>query len=74
MKSTLANSLILLVVASGTGLISFIDVTSLGLAPFEALFLVFVAVIVAIQIIPAIMLFVAMIKGIFSRTPKRSEI
>lgn len=73
MKSPLANSLILLVVASGTALISFIDVTSLGLAPLESLFLVFVAAIVAIQVVPAIMLFVAMIKTIFSRAQKRSE-
>lgn len=73
MKSTLANSLILLVVASGTALISFVDVTTLGLAPLETLFLVFVAVIVAIQIIPAIMLFIAMIKGLFSRVQRRSE-
>lgn len=73
MKSPLANSLILLVVASGTALISFIDVTSLGLAPLESLFLVFVAAIVAIQVVPAIMFFGAMIKSIFSRTQKRSE-
>ena len=44
MKSTLANSLILLVVASGTALLSFLDVTALGLAPLETMFLVFVAV------------------------------
>jgi hypothetical protein len=74
MKTTYANALILFVVASGTALISFVNVTSLGLAPLQVLFLTFVAVIVAIQIIPAILLFVAMIKGIFSRTQKRSEI
>lgn len=74
MKSTLANSLILLVVASGTALLSFLDVTALGLAPLETLFLVFIAVIVAIQVVPAIMLFGAMIKGIFSRTEKRSAV
>jgi len=74
MKSTLTNSLILLVVASGTALISFLDVTALGLAPLEALFLVFVATIIAIQIVPAVILFVAMIKVIFTRTQKRSEL
>lgn len=74
MKSTLANSLILLVVASGTALLSFLDVTALGLAPLETLFLIFVAVIIAIQVVPAIMLFGAMIKGLFSRTEKRSEL
>ena len=74
MKSTLANSLILLVVASGTAIISFVDVTSLGLAPLETLFLVFVATVIAIQVVPAIMLFVAMIKGVFSRTQKHSEL
>jgi hypothetical protein len=74
MKSTLANSLILLVVASGTALLSFLDVTALGLAPLETLFLVFVAVIIAIQVVPAIMLFGAMIKGIFSGAAKRSEL
>jgi hypothetical protein len=74
MKSTLANSLILLVVASGTALLSFLDVTALGLAPLETLFLVFVAIIIAIQVVPAIMLFGAMLKGIFSRTQKRSEL
>ena len=73
MKSTLANALILLVVASGTALLSFLDVTALGLAPLETLFLVFVAIIVAIQVVPAIMLFGAMIVGIFSRAEKRSE-
>jgi hypothetical protein len=74
MKSTLANALILLVVASGTALLSFLDVTALGLAPLETLFLVFVAVIIAIQIVPAIMLFGAMLKGIFSGAEKRSEL
>lgn len=74
MKSTIANSLILLVVASGTALLSFLDVTALGLAPLETLFLVFVAVFIAIQVVPATMLFGAMIKGIFSRTQKHSEL
>ena len=74
MKSTLANSLILLVVASGTALLSFLDVTALGLAPLETLFLVFVAIIIAIQVVPAIMLFGAMIMGIFSGAQKRSEL
>lgn len=74
MKSTLANSLILLVVASGTALLSFLDVTALGLAPLETLFLVFIAVVVAIQVVPAIMLFGTMIKGIISRTEKRSPV
>jgi hypothetical protein len=74
MKSTVANALILLVVASGTALLSFLDVTALGLAPLETLFLVFVAVIIAIQIVPAIMLFGAMLMGIFSGTQKRSEL
>ena len=74
MKSTLANSLILLVVASGTALLSFLDVTALGLAPLETLFLVFVAVIIAIQVVPALMLFGALLKGLFSRTQKHSEL
>jgi len=74
MKSTLVNSLILLVVASGTALLSFLDVTALGLAPLETLFLIFVAVIIAIQVIPAIMLLGAMIKGLFSRVKKHSEL
>lgn len=74
MKSTFANALILLVVASGTALLSFLDVTALGLAPLETMFLVFIAVIVAIQVVPAIMLFGALIKGIFVRTEKRSEL
>ena len=74
MKSTLANSLILLVVASGTALLSFLDVTALGLAPLETLFLVFVAVIIAIQVVPAIMLLGALLKGLFSRTEKHSEL
>jgi hypothetical protein len=74
MKSTIANSLILLVVASGTALLSFLDVTALGLAPLEALFLVFIAVIVTIQVIPAIMIFGTMIKGVFSRKEKHSEV
>jgi len=38
------------------------------------MFLVFVAVIIAIQVIPAIMLFGAMLKVLFSRTQKRSEL
>ena len=74
MKSTLANALILLVAASGTALLSFLDVTALGLAPLETMFLVFIAVIIAIQVVPAIMLFGALLKGIFSRTEKRSEL
>ena len=74
MKSTLANALILLVAASGTALLSFLDVTALGLAPLETMFLVFIAVIIAIQVVPAIVLFGALLKGIFSRTEKRSEL
>lgn len=73
MKSTFANAFILLVVASGTALLSFLDVTALGLAPLETMFLAFIAVIVAIQVIPAIMLFGALLKGIFARTEKRAE-
>ncbi|MBE0504364.1 MAG: hypothetical protein IBX46_09575 [Desulfuromonadales bacterium] len=74
MKSTLANSLILLVVASGTALLSFLDVTALGLAPLETLFLVFIAVVVAIQVVPALMLFGTLLKGLISRVEKRSAV
>lgn len=73
MKTTLANALILFVVASGTALLSFLNVTAWGLAPLKTLFLVFVAAIVAIQVIPAIIFFVTLFKGIFLRAENDSE-
>lgn len=73
MKTTLTNSLILLLVASGTALGAFVGMSALNLAPLETLFLSFVAVIIAIQLIPAVMLFTGMLKVLFTRAAKRSE-
>ncbi len=70
MKAKIANSLIV-------GMVVLVTVFLGSLAKFGAdsemlptLFLCFFALLIAIQVVPALMLFGVMVKEIFRRTPK----
>jgi len=75
MKPAVTNSLILLLVASVTAFVAWLGMRTLNLAPLETLFLCFIAAVIAIQLVPAVLLFSGMLKGLFSsRAEKRSEL
>ena len=73
MKHTLPNCLILFLVATSTALVAYLFSLSGNRAPVQALFLAFVAAILAIQLIPLLMLLVGMLKGVCSRREKEVE-
>lgn len=67
------NALILIVVATGTALVAFIGDASHGAEPLQTLFFAFVAAIIAIQVVPAMMLLGYLVKGLFTRSARESE-
>lgn len=73
MKRKLSNNLILLAVASVTAVAAYLLGGAQGHAPVQTLFLAFVAAILAIQVIPALMLFAGMLKGFFAKPQKELE-
>ena len=73
MKAKIPNSLILITVASVTAVVAYLLAVTRQHEPVETLFLAFVAAILAIQVLPALMLFVGMLKGLFTRTEKGLE-
>ena len=73
MKNKIANGLILLAVATVAALVAYLLVATQNYAPAQTIFLAFVAAILAIQLIPALMLFFGMLKGLFSRAQKELE-
>jgi len=73
MKSNYANALILVVVATGTALAAFIGDISRDSGSLQTVFFAFVAAIIAIQVVPAIMLLGYLIKGLLTRSVKESE-
>lgn len=74
MKSPLTDSLTLLLVASGTALSTFLGATTLDFAPLETLCLSFVAAIIAVYLIPALMHFSSMIKSLFFHVLKQNPL
>lgn len=74
MKTTpYLNALILIVVATGTAFVAFVGDASRGAEPLQTMFLAFVAAIIAIQVVPALMLVGYLIKGLLVRTAKETE-
>ena len=73
MKEKYLNSVILAVVATGTALVAFVGDASRGAEPLQTVFLAFLAAILAIQVVPAIMLVCCLIKSLIVRSAKESE-
>lgn len=73
MKERISNSLILLAVATFSALVAYLLFVTQNHAPAQTIFLAFVAAILAIQLIPALMLFVGMVKGFFTKAQKETE-
>jgi hypothetical protein len=67
MKAKYINTLILVVVATGTVFASFIGDISRGVEPLQSIFFGFVAAIITIQVLPALVLLVRMTKGLLTR-------
>ena len=73
MKDKYLNSVILVVVASGTALVALAGQASKGAEPLQTVFMAFLAAIIAIQVVPALMLVGALIKSLFIRSIKQLE-
>lgn len=73
MKAKYINALILVVVATGTALVAFVGEASRGSEPLQNMFFAFVAAIIAIQVVPAMMLIGGLFKSLFTRSAKESE-
>lgn len=73
MKAKYINALILVVVATGTALVAFVGDASRGSEPLQNLFFAFVAAIIAIQVVPAMMLIGCLFKSLLTRSAKESE-
>lgn len=73
MKDAYLNSVILVVVATGTALAAFVGTASQGVEPLQTVFFAFVAAIIAIQVVPALLLICTLLKGLFIRSGKELE-
>ena len=72
-KANYINALILVVVATGTALAAFIGDISRGSGALQTFFFAFVAAIIAIQVVPAMMLLGYLVKGLLTRSVKESQ-
>jgi len=73
MKDKYLNAVILVVVATGTAMAAFVGGASRGVEPLQTVFFAFVAAIIAIQLVPALMLIGTLLKGILTRSEKELE-
>ena len=73
MKDKYLNSVILVVVATGTAMAAFVGTASRGVEPLQTVFFAFVAAIIAIQIVPALLLLGTLLKGLFIRNEKELQ-
>jgi len=73
MKKTIVNSLIILAGLSTTAFAS-AETTGSGSSFLLTLFIGFFALIVVFQLVPAVLLFAGMLKGLFSRDQKAENI
>ena len=73
MKDKYLNSVILIVVATGTALVALAGEASKGTEPLQTVFMAFLAAIIAIQVVPAIMLVGCLIKSLFTKVEKSFE-
>lgn len=72
-NSNYFNAMILIVVATGTALVAFVGDVSRGSEPLQTIFFAFVAAIIAIQVVPAMMLIGHLFKGLFAHPGKESK-
>ena len=73
MKDKYLNSVILVVIATGTAMAAFVGNASRGVEPLQTVFFAFVAAIIAIQLVPALLLIGTLLKGILTRSTKELE-
>jgi len=73
MKDKYLNSMILVVVATGTAMAAFVGNASRGIEPLQTVFIAFVAAIIAIQVVPALVLLACLLKGLLTRPAKEFE-
>ena len=73
MKDKYLNSVILVVIATGTALVALVGESSRGAEPLQTVFLAFLAAIIAIQVVPALMLLGCLFKSLFTRSGKEVE-
>jgi len=73
MKDKYLNAVILVVVATGTAMAALVGNASRGVEPLQTVFFAFVAAIIAIQLVPALMLIGTLLKGILTRSTKELE-
>lgn len=62
MKERIMNSAILFAVATGTAMLSFMTDAAKGAEPVQTVFFVFVAAVIAVQLVPALMLIIGLIR------------
>lgn len=72
MKDKYVNAVILVAVASGTATVALVGDAVRGSEPLQTLFLAFLAAIIAIQVIPAIMLVAGLIRSLVTRPTKET--
>jgi len=73
MKTKVANALIVGMVLAGTILLGNLAAIGRGGDLMSTLFICFFAVIIAIQVVPAMMLFGYLTKALFSKSPRKKE-
>jgi hypothetical protein len=73
MSSKLFSVLIIIVVATGTAIIPLAGGASLGSEPMRTVFFAFVSAILAIQLVPACMLVISLIKALIVGKTSRQE-
>ena len=73
MKDKYLNAVILVVVATGTVMASFVGGASRGVEHLQTAFFAFFAAIIVIQVMPALMLIGSLLKEILTRPAKELE-
>jgi len=73
MKPRLFNTLIIIVIATGTAIIPLAGGASVGTEPMRTAFFAFVSAIIAIQVVPAVMLLCSLIKAALFGQEKKQE-
>ncbi len=73
MKPILLNTLIIVVVTTGTAIIPLVGGASLGSEPLRGIFFAFVSAIIAIQLIPAVMLLGGLLKAVFGGEEEKQK-
>ena len=73
MKSILTNTLLIVVIVSGTAIIPLVGGASIGLEPFKTIFLAFVSAIIALQVVPAMMLLWCFVKKLVINTQNQES-